>query len=373
LSQLVRFELLSTDPGSNARRGRVHTPHGVVETPVFMPVGTVGSVKALGPDDLARDDTRIILGNTYHLYLRPGHELVREMGGLHEFISWPNAMLTDSGGFQVFSLAERRVITDEGVTFRSHLDGSKHLFTPERVIEIQEALGADIIMAFDECPPAKSDYAYFEQSLRRTTAWLHRCAGAWSRDRSSLFGIVQGGLFKDLRKRHVEEVCAVDLPGYALGGYSVGEEPAEMHEGVAFSAPLLPADKPRYLMGVGTPIDLVTCVGAGVDMFDCVLPTRTARNGLLYTSEGKVVIRNAQYARDPRPADPNCDCYTCRNFTRAYLRHLFATQEILAMRLNSIHNVHYFLSLMAKVRESIEEGRYAAFAREFLASPAACA
>lgn len=370
---LVRYELLKTDPDSNARRGRLHTPHGVVETPVFMPVGTVGSVKALGPDDLAKDDVRIILGNTYHLYLRPGHELVREMGGLHQFISWPNAMLTDSGGFQVFSLAERRKITEEGVTFSSHLDGSKHLFTPEKVIAIEEALGADIIMAFDECPPAKSERAYFEQSLARTTRWLERCNRAWKRERSSLFGIVQGGLFEDLRKRHVEEVCSIDLPGYALGGYSVGEEPEAMHAGVAFSAPLLPADKPRYLMGVGTPVDLVTCTLAGIDMFDCVLPTRTARNGLLYTSQGKLVIRNAQYARDQGPVDPKCSCYTCRNFTRAYLRHLFAAKEILAMRLNTIHNVHYFVTLMAEVRRALDEGRFSAFAREFLASPAACA
>ena len=370
---LVRYELLKTDPDSQARRGRLHTPHGVVETPVFMPVGTVGSVKALGPDDLAKDDVRIILGNTYHLYLRPGHELVHEMGGLHRFISWPNAMLTDSGGFQVFSLAERRKITEEGVTFSSHLNGSKHLFTPEKVIGIEEALGADIIMAFDECPPAKSERAYFEQSLARTTRWLKRCNEAWRRERSSLFGIVQGGLYEDLRQRHVEEVCAFDLPGFALGGYSVGEEPEAMHAGVAFSAPLLPADKPRYLMGVGTPIDLVTCTLAGIDMFDCVLPTRTARNGLLYTSQGKVVIRNAQYARDRGPADPNCSCYTCRNFTRAYLRHLFAAKEILAMRLNSIHNVHFFVTLMAEVRRALDEGRFSAFAKEFLASPAACA
>ncbi len=372
MSNLVRYELLKEDPSTKARRGRLHTPHAVVETPVFMPVGTVGSVKALGPDDLARDDARIILGNTYHLYLRPGHELVKQMGGLHKFISWPNAMLTDSGGFQVFSLAERRVITDEGVTFRSHLDGSKHLFSPESVIAVEEALGADIIMAFDECPPAKSERAYFEQSLKRTTAWLHRCAKAWSRDRSSLFGIVQGGLFEDLRKRHAEEVCAVDLPGYALGGYSVGEEPAAMHAGVAYSAPLLPRDKPRYLMGVGTPVDLVTCVGSGVDMFDCVLPTRCARNGLLFTSQGKLTIRNAQYAKDQAPPDPNCSCYTCRTFTRAYLRHLFSAQEILAMRLNTIHNVHYFLDLMAQVRRAIEEDRFQSFAREFLSSPAAC-
>ncbi|MFN7132442.1 MAG: tRNA guanosine(34) transglycosylase Tgt [Myxococcales bacterium] len=373
MSDLVRFELLSRDTATQARRGRLHTPHGVVETPVFMPVGTQGSVKALGPDDLLKDDVRIILGNTYHLFLRPGHELIREMGGLHQFISWPNAMLTDSGGFQVFSLAERRKITDEGVTFSSHLDGRKHLFTPESVTAVQEAIGADIIMAFDECPPAQSERAYFERSLARTTEWLHRCVKAWRRERSSLFGIVQGGLHKDLRKRHAEEICAVDLPGYALGGYSVGEEPAAMHEGVAYSAPLLPQDKPRYLMGVGTPVDLVTCVQAGVDMFDCVLPTRTARNGLLYTSEGKLTIRNAVFARDQRPPDPNCECYTCRTFTRAYLRHLFNAQEILAMRLNSIHNVHYFVTLMKRVRAALDAGTFATFAREFLASPGACA
>jgi queuine tRNA-ribosyltransferase len=373
LSDLVRFELLKTDPGTRARRGRLHTPHGPVETPVFMPVGTVGSVKALGPDDLAKDEVQIILANTYHLYLRPGHELIRELGGLHRFISWPHAMLTDSGGFQVLSLAERRTITDDGVTFRSHLDGSKHHFSPESVIAVEEALGADIIMAFDECPDSRSPRPYFEESLRRTTAWLIRCEKVWRRERSSLFGIVQGGLFEDLRRRHVEEVCAIDLPGYALGGYSVGEEPKAMHQGVAFSAPLLPEGKPRYLMGVGTPVDLVTCAGLGVDMFDCVLPTRCARNGLLFTSQGKVVIRNAQYSRDPRPADPSCGCYTCRTFSRAYLRHLFSTQEILAMRLNTIHNVHYFLELMRVVRRAIEEGRYAQFSRDFLASPGACA
>jgi len=362
---LVRFELLHEDPGSKARRGRVHTPHGPIETPIFMPVGTVGSVKAVGPDDLLTLDAQIILGNTYHLMLRPGEALVGEMGGLHRFISWNRPMLTDSGGFQVFSLSEKRKITEEGAAFQSHLDGSRHLLTPERSIEIQETLGADIIMAFDECPPAQSERSYMEQSMARTTRWLHRCAKAWSRERSSLFGIVQGGLHEELRKAHAEQVCAVDLPGYALGGYSVGESPEAMHAGVAYSAPLLPRDKPRYLMGVGTPVDLVTCVEAGVDMFDCVLPTRCARNGLLFTSEGKVVIRNAVYAKDPRPVDPACACYTCRTFSRAYLRHLFVAQEILAMRLNTLHNLHYFLGLMAQVRRAIAEGRYAAFAREF--------
>lgn len=370
---LVHFESLVPDTETHARRGRLWTPHGIVETPVFMPVGTVGSVKSLTPDDLYADDVRIILGNTYHLYLRPGHELIRDFGGLHRFINWKGAMLTDSGGFQVFSLKGIRKIEEEGVTFRSHLDGSKHLFTPEKVIGIEEAIGADIIMAFDECPPALESRAYFEKSLARTTRWLHRCNNAWKREHSSLFGIVQGGLFKDLRRRHIEEVCALDLPGFALGGYSVGESPEEMHEGVADCAHLLPADRPRYLMGVGTPVDLVTCTMAGIDMFDCVLPTRTARHGLLYTSQGKVVIKKkALYQRDEGPLDPNCNCYTCRNFSRAYLHHLFITKEILAMRLNSIHNVHYLVTLMARVRKELEQGTFAVFAKEFLNSPAAC-
>ncbi len=358
---LIRYELLHRDAATGARRGRVHTPHGTIETPVFMPVGTAGSVKSLTPADLVAFDTQIILGNTYHLMLRPGEALVGEMGGLHQFISWDRAMLTDSGGFQVFSLSEKRKITEEGARFQSHLDGAYHMLTPERSIEIQETLGADIIMAFDECPPALSDRPYFEASLARTTRWLHRCVTAWSKERSSLFGIVQGGLHKDLRQRHVEEICAIDLPGYALGGYSVGEAPEAMHEGVAHAAPLLPENKPRYLMGVGTPLDLVMCVASGVDMFDCVLPTRTARNGLLYTSEGKVVIKNAQYARDRRPLDPACDCYTCRNFTRAYLRHLFVAKELTALRLNTLHNVHYFLQLMRGARDAIEQDRYAAY------------
>jgi queuine tRNA-ribosyltransferase len=335
-----------------------------VETPVFMPVGTAGSVKSLSQEDLEGLGARIILGNTYHLMLRPGEELIGEMGGLHQFISWNRAMLTDSGGFQVFSLSEKRKITEEGARFQSHLDGRYHMLTPERSIEIQETLGADIIMAFDECPPALADRPYFEASLARTTRWLDRCVKAWSRERSSLFGIVQGGLHKDLRARHAEEICSVDLPGYALGGYSVGEVPEAMHEGVAWSAPLLPKDKPRYLMGVGTPWDLVTCVGSGIDMFDCVLPTRTARNGLLYTSEGKVVIKNAAWAKDQRPLDPACSCYTCRTYTRAYLRHLFVAKEITAMRLNTLHNVHYFLTLMEGARKAIEQDRYGAYMAE---------
>ncbi|MBM4777698.1 MAG: tRNA guanosine(34) transglycosylase Tgt [Archangiaceae bacterium] len=365
----VRYELLHVDATTGARRGRLHTPHGTIETPIFMPVGTAGSVKACAPDDLRALEAQIILGNTYHLMLRPGEQLIGEMGGLHRFISWERPMLTDSGGFQVYSLSEMRKITEEGATFQSHLDGAKHMLSPERSIEIQETLGADIIMAFDECPPALSERSYLEPSLARTTRWLGRCVSAWSRLRSSLFGIVQGGLFEDLRKRHAEEICAIDLPGYALGGYAVGEAPEQMHAGVSYSAPLLPKDKPRYLMGVGTPIDLVTCVGAGVDMFDCVMPTRNARNGFLFTSQGKLVIKHARYAKDPRPLDPACSCYTCRTYSRSYLRHLFNAKEIVAMRLNTIHNLHFYLGLMKEARLAIEQDRYAAFMKDFAARP----
>jgi queuine tRNA-ribosyltransferase len=366
---LVRFELLRVDSKTGARRGRLHTPHGVVETPVFMPVGTQGSVKAAAPDDLIAVGAQVVLANTYHLMLRPGEGLVAAMGGLHRFSSWARPMLTDSGGFQVYSLAARRSITEEGAAFQSHLDGSKHLLTPERAIEIQEVLGADIIMAFDECPPALSERAYMEASMARTTRWLHRGIDAWSRRRSSLFGIVQGGLYEDLRRRHAEEICGLDLPGFALGGYAVGEAPGQMHAGVAFSAPLLPSGKPRYLMGVGTPLDLVTCVAAGVDMFDCVLPTRSARNGLLFTSEGRLVIKNARYQRDERPLDAKCVCFTCRNFSRAYLRHLYVARELVAMRLNTIHNLQFFIELMAQARLAIEGDEYEQFLTEFKRRP----
>ncbi len=361
----MHYELLHVDAKTGARRGRLHTPHGVIETPVFMPVGTAGSVKAIAPDDLRTLGAQIILSNTYHLMLRPGERLVKKLGGLHKFIAWERPMLTDSGGFQVYSLSTARKITEDGVAFQSHIDGSKHMLSPERSIEIQEALGADVIMAFDECPPSQSERHYLEASLDRTTRWLGRCVKAWTRGPSSLFGIVQGGLHEDLRRRHTEEICSYDLPGFALGGFAVGEQPAQMHAGVAFSAPLLPKDKPRYLMGVGTPIDLVTCIGAGVDMFDCVLPTRTARNGLLFTTEGRVVIKNAKYIDDERPIDPHCACYTCRTFSRAYLRHLYVAQEIVAMRLNTLHNLHYFLTLVGQAREAIEQDRYAEFLKAF--------
>lgn len=386
---MIRFELLAEDGA--ARRGRLHTARGVIETPAFMPVGTAATVKTLDPRDLHAIGAGIVLANTYHLYLRPGHALVEKLGGLHGFMAWDGAVLTDSGGFQVFSLGERGAgreragpglvqISEEGVEFRSHLDGSRHMLSPEIAMRVQEALGADVIMAFDECPPALADRAYHELSLARTQRWLLRCKAEWLAEearrleagqplppgaarRCSLFGIAQGGLFPDLRRRAIEEAAALDLPGYALGGYAVGEAPEQMWSGVARDAPLLPREKPRYLMGVGTPEDLLAGVAAGIDMFDCVLPTRCARNGLLFTSRGKVVIRNARYAEDDQPVDPACGCYTCRTFSRAYLRHLFRSGEMLGLRLNTIHNLSYFLSLMDQARAAVEGGRFEPFRR----------
>jgi len=370
---VIRFQLLAEDGA--ARRGRLETPRGAVETPVFMPVGTAASVKTLSPDDLAAAGARLVLANTYHLYLRPGHERVRRLGGLHRFMSWGGAILTDSGGFQVYSLRGARKgtidslvsIAEEGVTFKSHLDGSRHFLSPEGSVRVQFDLGSDIAMAFDECPPSRSERRYHEEALARTHRWLVRSREAWLAaeppygERPALFGIAQGGLFADLRRRAIEEAAALDLPGYALGGYAVGEEPEEMWEGVARHAPELPRAKPRYLMGVGTPEDLLAGIAAGVDMFDCVLPTRCARNGLLFTSRGRLTIRNARFAEDGRPLDPECGCYTCRTFSRAYLRHLFRAGELLALRLQTLHNVHYYLSLMEGARAAVAEGRFAAF------------
>jgi len=353
---VLSFQITHTDGA--ARRGRLTLPHGEVDTPQFMPVGTVASVKAIAPDDLHAIGVQLILGNTYHLMLRPGADLVQEMGGLHRFMSWDRNVLTDSGGFQVYSLAEQRKITEEGAVFRSHLDGSRHELTPEKATQIQLQLGSDILMVFDECPPSQSPRPYHEESLARTTRWARRCKETWLRNpgQGSLFGIVQGGLFTDLRERHAAEIAELDLPGNALGGYSVGEQPQAMWDGVQASAPLLPPGKPRYLMGVGTPEDLLRCALAGIDLFDCVLPTRVARNGLLFTRQGRLQIKAARYAKDPRPPDEKCTCYTCRTFTRAYLRHLFAAQELLAFRLNSIHNLAYYLDLMRDFRAAVERG-----------------
>ena len=369
----MNFTVTHTD--GKARRGKLELPHGTVDTPQFMPVGTVASVKAIAPDDLLRAGAQIVLANTYHLLLRPGPSLVAELGGLHRFMAWERNVLTDSGGFQVYSLAEQRKITEEGAVFRSHLDGSRQELTPELATRLQLQLGSDVLMAFDECPPSGSPRAYHEEALERTTRWARRCKETWLREDPSgahaLFGIVQGGLHEDLRRRHAQEIAALDLPGNALGGFSVGEAPQAMWDGVAAAAPLLPSDRPRYLMGVGTPEDLLRCALAGIDLFDCVLPTRVARNGLLFTRRGRLQIKAARYAREKGPADPECGCYTCRTFSRAYLRHLFAAQELLAFRLNSLHNLTFYLDLMSGLREAIERGEAQAFARRMLESFAA--
>ena len=346
-----------------ARAGQVRTAHGVIPTPIFMPVGTVGSVKAIAPDDLAAIGAPIILGNTYHLYLRPGDELVARHGGLHGFASWPGAILTDSGGVQVFSLSSLRKIREEGVEFRSHLDGSRHLFTPESVVGIQRNLNSDIMMVLDECVPYGADYAYTEKSLALTTRWALRARAAYPQGsgQNLLFAITQGGFFKDLRKRSIEELCCHDFDGFAIGGLSVGESKHMLYDFMYEVAPQLPKDKPRYLMGVGTPLDIAHGINAGIDMFDCVLPTRNARNGTLYTSLGKVNIKRKEYAEDDSPLDPACGCYTCRTFSRAYLRHLYVSKELLAFRLNSLHNLTYFLNVVRQARQAILENRYASF------------
>ncbi len=347
--------------------GKITTSLGQISTPVFMPVGTQATVKTLSPEDLVSLGAEIILANTYHLFLRPGHELIRDFGGVQKFMGWHRPVLTDSGGFQVFSLAELRKITEEGVTFQSHVDGgAKHFISPENAVEIQEALGADIIMAFDECIPFPATHDYARESLERTLRWAVRCKAAKKNTGQALFGIVQGGMYPELRKHSAEALLEIGFDGYALGGLAVGETKPVMHEMIEASIPLLPADQPRYLMGVGTPEDLVEGVDRGIDMFDCVMPTRNARNGTFFTSFGRVVIRNARYERDPEPIDPACGCYTCRNFSRAYLRHLFNANEILALRLGTVHNLFFYLDLMRKVRASIAEGRFREFKKEFL-------
>ena len=362
----IKYELIKECKQTGARLGRLHTPHGIIETPIFMPVGTQATVKAMTPEELKEMEAQIILSNTYHLYLRPGHDLVKEAGGLHKFMNWDRPILTDSGGFQVFSLGELRKITEEGVTFQSHIDGSKHFLSPERVMEIENALGADIIMAFDECAPYPADHNYVKKSLERTTRWAVRCKEAHKNtDNQALFGIVQGGMYKDLREQSAAELIPLDFPGYAIGGLSVGEPKDLMYEVLDYTAPLLPKDKPRYLMGVGSPDALIEGAIRGIDMFDCVLPTRIARNGTAMTSIGKVVIKNAKYTRDFTPLDPNCDCYCCKNYTRAYLRHLYKADEILSSRLMSTHNLHFLINLMKQVREAIMEDRLLDFRNDF--------
>ena len=363
----VTYELLHIDKNSGARRGIVHTPHGDIQTPVFMPVGTRATVKSLTPEELVDEvKAQIILSNTYHLYLRPGHKLVEEAGGLHNFMRWNKPILTDCGGFQVFSLSDLRTISENGVEFKSHLDGSKHLFTPEKVMEIQNSLGADIIMSFDECCPYPATYEYTKKSMERTTRWAIRCKKSHAKESvQGLFGIVQGGFYKDLREKSVKDLVKLDFPGYAIGGISVGEPKEEFLEILKYTAPLLPENKPRYLMGVGSPDYLIEAALAGIDMCDCVLPTRIARNGTAMTWQGKKVIRNATYERDFTTLDEECDCYACRNYTKAYIHHLIKNKEILGIRLLSVHNLRFLTKLMERVRIEIENDNLLCFRDEF--------
>lgn len=366
MNPAVTYELLHIDKNSGARRGVVHTPHGDIQTPIFMPVGTQATVKSLTPEELENEiNAQIILSNTYHLYLRPGHELVKKAGGLHSFMKWNKPILTDCGGFQVFSLSDLRTITEEGVEFKSHLDGSKHFFSPEKVMEIEEALGADIIMSFDECCAYPSSYEYTKSSMERTTRWAVRCKDAHKTENQALFGIIQGGFYEDLREQSVKDLIKLDFPGYAIGGISVGEPKEEFLKILRHTTPLMPENKPRYLMGVGSPDYLIEAALAGIDMCDCVLPTRIARNGTAMTSHGKVVVRNANYAEDFTTLDPECDCYTCKNYTKAYIRHLIKANEILGVRLLSIHNLKFLTNLMEKVRIEIENDNLLNFRDEF--------
>jgi queuine tRNA-ribosyltransferase len=361
----IDFRILKKDGSSRARLGSMTTPHGNVSTPIFMPVGTQATVKAMTPEELVEVKAQIILANTYHLYIRPGHDLIKRMGGLHKFMNWRGPILTDSGGFQVFSLGELRKIKEEGVTFQSHIDGSYHFISPEISIAIQEALGADIIMCFDDCPPYPSDRGHVLSSMEMTTRWALRCKEAKKRDDQALFGIVQGGMYPDLRERSIHDLRETGFDGYALGGLSVGEENELMYEIMDACSPHLPEQSPRYVMGIGTPEDLMEAIYYGYDMFDCVMPTRNARNGMLFTSFGSINIRNACHSEDPSPIDPECTCHVCANYSRAYLRHIFRAGEILASRLNTYHNLHYYLSLMEGARKAIAEDRFTEYRKEF--------
>jgi queuine tRNA-ribosyltransferase len=362
---MSHFEVVKKDPLSNARLGRLATPHGVVETPAFMPVGTHGTVKAVLPRDLKEIGCQILLGNTYHLYLRPGVELIRDLGGLHRFMGWDGPILTDSGGYQVFSLAAMRTISEQGVRFQSHLDGSYHFLTPENVVQIQEALGSDIAMVLDECIPHDANRQYVQDSTDRTIRWAERALNARTQKDQLIFGIVQGGMHKDIRERSVWKLETMSFDGFAVGGLGVGEGEDVLHAIAEATVDLLPADRPRYLMGVGRPEDIVRAVRAGFDLFDCVVPTRNARNGTLFTSTGKVSIKRAEFASDPRPLDEACDCYCCGNFSRAYLRHLYVAGEILSSQLNSLHNLYFYHRLMERCREAIRRERAEFWSRDF--------
>ncbi|MFB1051642.1 tRNA guanosine(34) transglycosylase Tgt [Paraliobacillus sp. JSM ZJ581] len=362
----IHYELIKTCKQTGARLGKVHTPHGSFETPMFMPVGTLATVKTMSPEELEEMGAKIILSNTYHLWLRPGEDIIKEAGGLHQFMNWDGAILTDSGGFQVFSLSDLREIEEKGVHFRNHISGEKLFLSPEKAMNIQNALGSDIMMAFDECPPYPAEHKYMKDSVERTSRWAERCLQAHERPHDQgLFGIVQGGEYEDLRRLSASDLTSMDFPGYAIGGLSVGEPKDVMNRVLDFTTPLLPNNKPRYLMGVGSPDSLIDGAIRGVDMFDCVLPTRIARNGTCMTSNGRLVVRNAKYARDFSPIDPNCDCHTCRNYSRAYIRHLVKANETFGLRLTTYHNLYFLLELMQQVRKAIKEDRLGDFREAF--------
>ena len=365
---MFNFEVIAQSSDSRARAGVIQTVHGAIETPVFMPVGTLGSVKSLSPEELVEAGAQVILGNTYHLYLRPGCYVIDKFDGLHGFIHWDRPILTDSGGFQVFSLAKLAKLSEEGVTFQSHIDGSKHLLTPEKAIEIQTGLGSDIMMCLDNCIQYPATREQSRAALETTTQWALRCKQAWretKNDSNTLFGIVQGSMFKDLRRRSADELMNIGFNGYAIGGLSVGEPAEMMLEMADFTLPLLPEDRPRYIMGVGTPENLIELAALGADMFDCVLPTRNARNGQLFTQNGAINICNSQFKEDTGPIESDCRCYTCRSFSRAYLRHLYMARELLAYRLNTIHNVYFFIDFVKRMRQAILSDGFASFRRDF--------
>lgn len=362
---MYNFEITKKDSSTSARTAVISTAHGKVQTPAFMPVATLGTVKSITPEELEELGFSMIISNAYHLYLRPGHKEIKDLGGLHRFMNWNNSIATDSGGYQVLSLSKKRKIKDDGIVFQSHLDGSEHFLTPKLSIEIQEHVGSDIMMCLDECPPYSDDYKSIDKSLELTTRWAKLCKESRTRDDNALFGIVQGGVFTDLRKKSAEQLIEIDFDGYSIGGLGIGEDPLKTHDLIAHTASLLPEDKTRYAMGIGNPVDIVKAAAGGVDLFDCVIPTRNARNGTLFTNTGKLVIKNAQFTNDSDPIDQECSCYTCKNYSRAYIRHLYICKEILAIRLLTMHNLSFFGNLMKSIRSSLKDGNFSELIKKY--------